>query len=117
LDKKDIHTLTELARKLGESICDAGTFEERQTKFLIMKWRYKGSEFLHKFPGSNKTVFINHQFSHMRKDLRACGLKPPREFSEGFSGSKQQQILLEEIWIYLGTDDEGETPYGGDVGK
>jgi len=25
--------------------------------------------------------------------------------------------LLEELWLHLGTDDEGETPYGGDVGR
>jgi len=25
--------------------------------------------------------------------------------------------LLEELWVHLGTDDEGETPYGGDVDK
>jgi len=25
--------------------------------------------------------------------------------------------LLEQLWVHLGTDDEGETPYGGDLDK
>ena len=27
------------------------------------------------------------------------------------------QELLQELWAHLGTDDEGETPYGGDIDK
>ena len=88
---KDIHILIRLCRKLGESICDKGTFEERQSKYLIMKWKYKGNAFAHKFPGSLKTSSINHQYSQMRKNLRASGLKPPSEFTTGLMGSVEQQ--------------------------
>ena len=115
MNKKDIHTLIRLARKCGESVCDKGTFEERQTKFLVMKWKYQGKEFAHKFPGSQKRSTLNHQYSQMRKNLRASGLGPPNEFSEKFMGSVEQRELLEELWLHLGTDDEGETPYGGEV--
>ena len=117
MSKKDIHTLIKLARKLGENICDAGTFEEWKTKYLVMKWEYKGKAFKHKFPGSQKTSTLNHQYSQMRKNLRASGLAPPDEFSAEFRGTDEQQKLLEELWLHLGTDDEGETPYGGDVDK
>ena len=41
MSRKDINTLIKLSRKLGESICDQGTYEERQSKHLIMKWKYK----------------------------------------------------------------------------
>ena len=51
----------------------------------------------------------------MRKNLRASGLEPPSEFTTRLIGSVEQQELLEELWVHLGTDDEGETPYGGDV--
>ena len=112
---KDIHTLIRLSRKLGEGICDAGTYEEWQTKHLVMKWKYKGNAFAHKFPGSKKTSTLNHQYSQMRKNLRASGLGPPNEFSTEFTGSVEQRELLEELWLHLGTDDEGETPYGGEV--
>ena len=78
MSKKDINTLIKLSRKLGESICDQGTYEERQSKHLIMKWKYKGNTFVHTFPGSSKTSPINYQYSQMRKNLRATGLKPPR---------------------------------------
>jgi hypothetical protein len=117
MSKKDIPKLIKLARKLGENICDAGTFEEWQTKYLIMKWECKGTAFKHKFPGSQKTSTLNHQYSQMRKNLRASGLPPPGEFSAEFTGTDEQQKLLQELWLHLGTDDEGETPYGGDVDK
>jgi len=117
MSRKDINTLIKLSRKLGESICDQGTYEERQSKHLVMKWKYKGNTFVHTFPGSSKTSPINYQYSQMRKNLRATGLKPPSEFTTSLISSAEQQALLEELWVHLGTDDEGETPYGGDVDK
>ena len=117
MSKKDINTLINLSRKLGESICDQGTFEERKSKYLIMKWKYKGNAFAHKFPSSSKIASINHQYSQMRKNLRASGLKPPNELTTRLLDSVEQQELLQELWAHLGTDDEGETPYGGDIDK
>ena len=117
MSNKNIITLIKLSRNLGESICDQGTYEERQSKQLIMKWKYKGNTFVHKFPGSSKKSSINYQYSQMRKNLRATGLKPPSELTTSLVGSVEQQKLLEELWVHLGTDDEGETPYGGDVDK
>ena len=115
--EKDINTLIKLCRKLGECICDKGTFEERQTRNLIMKWNYKGSAFLHKFSDPEKPLLLNRQYSQMRKNLRACGLGPPPEFDNGLIGTIEQEELLEELWVHLGTDDEGETPYGGDLNR
>ena len=117
MSRKDINTLIKLSRKLGESICDQGTYEERQSKHLIMKWKYKGNNFVHTFPDSSKILSINHQYSQMRKNLRASGLQPPSEFNTGLIGSVKHQKFLEELWIHLGSDDEGETPYGGDLDK
>ena len=53
----------------------------------------------------------------MRKNLRASGLKPPNELTTRLLDSVEQQELLQELWAHLGTDDEGETPYGGDIDK
>jgi hypothetical protein len=117
MSKKDINTLIQLSRKLGKSICDEGTFEERRSKLHLMTWKYKGNEFEHRFPGALKTFSINRQVSQMRKSLRASGLKPPDELNSGFTGSDEHKEMLEELWCYLGTDDEGETPYGGDVDR
>ena len=114
---KDINTLIRLSRKLGKSICDVGTFEERQTKYLIIKWKYKGSTFAHKFPSSPKSTSLNYQISQLRKNLRASGLGPPDKGTKRPIGSDKQEELLRDLWLYLGTDDEGETPYGGDVVK
>jgi hypothetical protein len=115
--RKDIDTLIKLSRKLGESISDKGTFEERQLKYHIMKWKYKGKIFIHTFPSSSKIISINHQYSQMRKNLRASGLKPPSKLTDRLVDSVEQYELLKELWDYLGTDDEGETPYGGDINK
>ena len=116
-NKKEFNTLIKLSRKLGENICDKGTFEERKSKHLVMKWKYKGNAFTHTFPASSKISSINHQYSKMRKNLRASGLEPPSKFTTRLIGSVEQQELLEELWVHLGTDDEGETPYGGDLDK
>jgi hypothetical protein len=115
--EKNIYTLIKLCRKLGKCICDKGTFEERQTKNHIMKWFYKGNAFLHRFSDPEKTSSFNRQYSEMRKNLRASGLNPPRENVLGFSGTVEQKESLEQLWIHVGTDDEGETPYGGDLYK
>jgi hypothetical protein len=115
--EKDINTLIKLCRKLGECICDRGTFEERQSRNLIMKWTYKGNAFLHKFPDPEKSLLLNRQYSQMRKNLRASSLGPPWESVKGSIGTIEQEELLEEFWIHLGTDDEGGTPYGGDLNR
>ena len=117
MSRKDINILIKLSRKLGESICDQGTFNERESKHLIMKWKYRGNTFSHTFPAPSKILSINHQYSQMRRNLRAVGLEPPSEFTTRSIGSIEQQKLLEKLWAHLGTDDEGETPYGGDVDK
>ncbi len=117
MSSKDIDTLIKLTRKLGENICDQGTFKERQSKYHILEWKFKGNAFSHKFPSSLIKSTLNRQYSQMRKNLRASGLGPPRECSTKWKGSVEQQKLLEELWAHLGTDDEGETPYGGDVDR
>jgi hypothetical protein len=117
MSKKDIQFLIGLTRKCGEAICDAGTFEERNSQYLVMKWKYKGNEFVHKFPGLTKTTTVNYQYHQLRKNLRANGMGPPNEFSMDFKSSAEQQKLLEELWVYLGTDEEGQTPYGGEVDR
>ena len=117
MTEKDINTLIRLSRKLGRSICDEGTFEEQQTKHLIIKWKHKGSTFTHKFPSTTKSISLNYQISQLRKNLRANGLGPPDKSTKRPIGSDKQKELLRDLWVYLGTDDEGETPYGGDVVK
>ena len=114
---KDIEKLIKLLRNLGNSISDAGTYEERQTKYLIVKWKYKGNTFAHIIPDSLKTTSLNYQYSQLRKNLRAFGLTPPDQSTKSFILSPEQQELLCQLWSHLGTDDEGETPYGGDLNK
>ena len=53
----------------------------------------------------------------MRKNLRASGLETPSIFTTRLVDSLEQQKSLEKFWVYLGTNDEGKTPYGGDINK
>ena len=112
---KDIKILIELSRNLGRRICDEGTFEERQTKYHVVQWKYKGNIFFHKFPYSLKGTSLNYHYSQLRKNLRAIGLAPPDQSTQSSIVSPEQQELLRQLWFHLGTDDEGETPYGGDL--
>ena len=73
MSEKNVNTLIKLCRKLGKCISDKGTFEERQTRNLIIKWFYKGNKFSHKFSDPEKSSLFNRQYSEMRKNLRACG--------------------------------------------
>ena len=115
MSEKNINTLIKLCRKLGKCISDKETFEERSTRNLIIKWFYKGNVFSHKFSDPEKPSLFNRQYSEMRKNLRACGLNPTNENNSKFSGTLEQKELLDKLWIHIGTDDEGETPYGGDL--
>ena len=117
MSKKDINTLIKLLENLGKSICDLGSYDEQKTKHLIIKWKYKGKNFTHKFPDSLKSTTLNYQYSQLRKNLRAVGLGPPNQSAKSFNSSHEQQDLLCQLWVHLGTDDEGETPYGGDLDK
>ena len=117
MSKKDINTLIKLLENLGKSICDLGSYDEQKTKHLIIKWKYKGKNFTHKFPDSLKSTTLNYQYSQLRKNLRAFGLAPPDQLAESFIVSPEQQELLRQVWCHLGMDDEGETPYGGDLDK
>jgi hypothetical protein len=115
MGEKNINTLIKLCRKLGKCISDKETFEERSTRNLIIKWFYKGNAFSHKFSDPEKPSLFNRQYSEMRKNLRACGLNPTNENNSKFSGTLEQKELLDKLWVHIGTDDEGETPYGGDL--
>ena len=95
-----------------------GEIQKNQKEKIIASINeYKGNTFAHKFPDSLKTTSLNYQYSQLRKNLRAFGLAPPDQLAESFIVSPEQQELLRQVWCHLGTDDEGETPYGGDLDK
>ena len=59
MSEKNVNTLIKLCRKLGKCISDKGTFEERQTRNLLIKWNYKVNLFLHKFSNPEKPSLFN----------------------------------------------------------
>ena len=104
--KKEINTLTKLTRKFGQSWCDVGTFKERQSNHLIMKWKYNGNPFMMTFPHTPSKSAIRNCYAQVRRKLKEIGLDAPPEFSVKLMGSVEQQELLEEMWKELGTDDD-----------
>ena len=107
--KKDINTLIKHARKLGERVSDAGTFKERKSKHLIMKWKYEGNPFMMTFPLTpSAPSAIKNCYAQMRRKLKEIGLTPSPEFSVKLIGSAEQEELLEEMWEHLGTDEDDD---------
>jgi hypothetical protein len=105
--KKEINTLIKLARKFGNAWCDVGTFKERKSKHLIMKWKYKGNPFMMTFPLTPSAPSATRNcYAQVRRKLKEIGLDAPPEFSVKLMGNVEQQELLEEMWGHLGTDED-----------
>ena len=43
--KRQINTLLDLARKVGQVFCDKNTFKETSSGQIIQEWKYQGAKF------------------------------------------------------------------------
>jgi len=43
--KREINTLIDLARKVGQAFCDKNTFKETSSDQIIQEWKYQGAKF------------------------------------------------------------------------
>ena len=119
--ERDINTLIKLSRKLGNSWCDLGTFEEKlitgtdlffgdinKYEQVTHTWEYTGNLFMLEFPKTpTKSLMAKYAvidyYYQMRRKLKDIGLSPP-EFSTKLIGSVEQQKVLEEMWEHIGTE-------------
>ena len=54
-NQKEINTLINLSRNVGQAFCDKDTFEETSSNQIVQKWKYRGVTFKIIFPEMNST--------------------------------------------------------------
>ena len=106
-NKKEIDTLIDLSRKVGQAFCDKNTFKETSSDQIIQEWKYQDTTFRMNFPKTSiDEIAIKNCYAQMRRKLKEIGLTPSPEFSVKLIGSAEQEELLEEMWEHLGTDED-----------
>jgi hypothetical protein len=109
-DKKEVNTLINLSRKVGQAFCDEDTFEETSSNDVVQKWKYKGDLFRIDFPkNSSDEIRIKNCYAQMKKKLIEINLEPPSESSMRLVSNfakAEELVVLDELWEELGVDDE-----------
>jgi hypothetical protein len=107
--KKEIDTLINLSRKVGQAFCDKDTFEEVSSKTIVQKWKYKDSIFRIDFPkNTSDKIAIESCYALMKMKLRKINLKAPSESSMRLVSNYakvEELILLDELWEELSAND------------
>ena len=110
IKKKEVDTLINLSRKVGQSFCDKGTFKETFSNQIVHEWQYKGNIFKMTFPKTlSDEIIIKSCYSEMRRKLRELNLETPSESSMRLVSNfarVEELVLLDELWEELGADGE-----------
>ena len=108
--KKEINTLIDLSRKVGQAFCDKNTFKETSSGQIIQEWKYQGAKFRMNFQKTQSDeIAIENCYAQMRKKLRELNLGAPSESSMRLVSNfanVEELVLLDELWEELGADDE-----------
>ncbi|MBT6601540.1 MAG: hypothetical protein HOB32_07775 [Nitrospina sp.] len=109
-NQKEINTLINLSRNVGQAFCDKDTFEETSSNQIVQKWKYRGVTFKIIFPESpSDGITVSNCYAEMRRQLREINLEAPSEFSMRLVSNYSkvaELVLLDELWEELGTDDK-----------
>ena len=107
--KKDIKVLANALERFGMFISDKGTYEQRKSKHVVIKFKYEGKPFFQTLPNTpSSESSINKCYAQVRRNLKLIGIVPPREFCLKLSGSREESEkdeMIEEIWKVVGTDE------------
>ena len=108
--KREINTLIDLARKVGQAFCDKNTFKETSSDQIIQEWKYQGTKFRMNFQKTQSDeIAIENCYAQMRRKLREINLEAPSESSLRLVSNfdKVEELLfLDELWEELGANDE-----------
>tara|TARA_Y100000593_G_scaffold83282_1_gene156824 strand:+ start:869 stop:1267 length:399 start_codon:yes stop_codon:yes gene_type:complete len=114
MSRKDIKLLTSNFIKLVKMICDDGSYEERKSKHLVIKFKYKNNPFRQVFPITpGHGGSIKKCYAETRRNLKLMGLEVPPEFAiKMFVSTSQSKIddLVEEIWNMTEDEDNSNNP-------
>ena len=108
--KREINTLIDLARKVGQAFCDKNTFKETSSGQIIQEWKYQGTKFRMNFQKTQSDeIAIENCYAQMRRKLREVNLEVPSESSLRLVSNftkVEELLLLDELWEELGANDE-----------
>ena len=108
--KREINTLIDLARKVGQAFCDKNTFKETSSDQIIQEWKYQGAKFRMNFQKTQSDeIAIENCYAQMRRKLREVNLEAPSESSLRLVSNftkVEELLLLDELWEELGANDE-----------
>ena len=108
--KREINTLIDLARKVGQAFCDKNTFKETSSDQIIQEWKYQGAKFRMNFQKTQSDeIAIENCYAQMRRKLREIKLEAPSESSLKLVSNftkVEELLLLDELWEELGANDE-----------
>ena len=103
--KREINTLIDLARKVGQAFCDKNTFKEISSYQITQEWEYQGAKFRMNFQkNQSDEIAIESCYAQMKKKLRELNLVAPSESSMRLVSNfakVEELVLLDELWEEL----------------
>jgi hypothetical protein len=109
-DQKEINTLNNLSRNVGQAFCDKDTFEETSSNQIVQKWNYQGETLKIIFPKSpSDGITVKNCYAEVRRQLREINLEAPSESSMRLVSNYTkvaELVLLDELWEELSEDDK-----------
>ena len=77
-DEKEVSSLINLSRKIGQAFCDEDTFEETSSNHVVQKWEYQGDTFKMTFP---KTSSDERAIKYIKANYKKSSLMILKPYS------------------------------------
>ena len=110
-NKKEIDTLIDLSRKVGQAFCNKDTYyEETSSNQIVQEWKYQDTTFRMNFPKTSiDEIAIKNCYVQKRRKLREVNLEAPSESSLRLVSNfakVEELLLLDELWEELGANND-----------
>ena len=102
--RKDMNVLVKMIRKLGNKMCDKGTYKEREGKHLFIKFQYQTKPFRQGYPrtpGGQSSV--RRAYADTYKNLLKIGIKDNRFRIRYLTGVDDVDNMISEMFSLLDT--------------
>ncbi len=102
--RKDMNVLVKMIRKLGNKMCDKGTYEERDRKHLFIKFQYQTKPFRQGYPrtpGGQSSV--RRAYADTYKQLLKIGIQDNRFRIRYLTGVDDVDNMISEMFSLLDT--------------
>ena len=109
-NKKEIDTLIDLSRKVGQAFCNKDTYEETSSNQIVQELKYQDTTLRMNFPKTSiDEIAIKNCYAQMRRKLREVNLEAPSESSLRLVSNfakVEELLLLDELWEELGANND-----------